>query len=144
MWPHCHNTICLSGGARSLQEYGGYKRLVTRGRPTNNYKHPSYFTPQHHCQTPTNPYLLLSLFPPFLFSSRALFWCWMQMCSPAAGGKRGWIVIKREKKEKKKRSSFFVSPPPSPPGGCLPGETRRIRYERHSGQHWCERKWNRT
>lgn len=54
-------SVCQEGPG-SLLEYGGYKRLVTRGRPTNNHKHPSYFSP-----TPTHPFLPLSLFFLFLF-----------------------------------------------------------------------------
>lgn len=64
-WPRIvwasRNTICLSGGARGPLQWskGGYKRLVTRGQPTNNHKHPSYFSPTTH------PPLV---FPPFLVS----------------------------------------------------------------------------
>lgn len=102
-WPRIvwasRNTICLSGGARGPLQWskGGYKRLVTRGQPTNNHKHPSYFSPTTHPPLVFPPFLVslfsllsLSLSPPF--SSQALFFLPDAECkcaSPAAGGERG-------------------------------------------------------
>lgn len=67
-WPRIvwasRNTICLSGGARGPLQWskGGYKRLVTRGQPTNNHKHPSYFSPTTHPPlVSSSPFFLSSL-----------------------------------------------------------------------------------